>query len=591
MEKRSKRIIYFSLAFLVLALVVVAILDYSIFLKYFIVPMLSPFFPELAPFEASVSIDMSNTAPLINITKELFVCEDRTLLHFFNVSDNEGGPLALDISPKNPFFVLPFSIPKDITKKIFEARIISLGSLGKSHVDRNLGYKLYQEILSVIDGDLSAIDGELSDFKQVNITVIEINHAPNISRIGVQTIWTHGDNGTFNYQVKVNDIEDGNQDSGNLIFNLTFLNNGRLFNVSRNGTMSFNVSKELNLSEINVPATYNISVCVKDSGLRAAHARIMLECGQDGSAFEACENFSLTITDENRAPVIVENYPRNLNLSVKGETILYFNITDYDADGTIPDTYWYVDNNFIEYDEGDNSDEFNYSFGCGVSGNHKVKVEVTDGLLNNSLEWNLTVEGVACPEQVSSGGWGGGGSAIKKCDEKWVCLNWNVCQNAQSSLELGLLSGDDYRDIKELCRLDFFGDNCGFHIRECYDSSFCNTSIKRPEKIGHCYFVLNPSCSDRIKNCHDGDCEVLVDCGGPCAPCPTCSDSVQNQGEEGIDCGGPCPLKCPEKTSVLKNFKMQYILLFVLILLFIIIVVELIRIWREKRKMKNMRME
>jgi len=48
------------------------------------------------------------------------------------------------------------------------------------------------------------------------------------------------------------------------------------------------------------------------------------------------------------------------------------------------------------------------------------------------------------------------------------------------------------------------------------------------------------SCYDGIKNCHHGLCEEDVDCGGPCEPCPSCSDGIQNQGEEGIDCGGPC---------------------------------------------------
>ncbi len=46
-----------------------------------------------------------------------------------------------------------------------------------------------------------------------------------------------------------------------------------------------------------------------------------------------------------------------------------------------------------------------------------------------------------------------------------------------------------------------------------------------------------PTCNDGIQN----QGETGIDCGGPCAPCVTCSDGIQNQGEEGIDCGGPCP--------------------------------------------------
>ncbi|RLI92741.1 MAG: hypothetical protein DRO92_04890, partial [Candidatus Altiarchaeales archaeon] len=51
--------------------------------------------------------------------------------------------------------------------------------------------------------------------------------------------------------------------------------------------------------------------------------------------------------------------------------------------------------------------------------------------------------------------------------------------------------------------------------------------------------IKKATCFDNLKNCHDGGCEEGIDCGGPCKPCPSCSDGIQNQGEEGVDCGGP----------------------------------------------------
>ncbi|RLI92784.1 MAG: hypothetical protein DRO92_04855, partial [Candidatus Altiarchaeales archaeon] len=54
------------------------------------------------------------------------------------------------------------------------------------------------------------------------------------------------------------------------------------------------------------------------------------------------------------------------------------------------------------------------------------------------------------------------------------------------------------------------------------------------------------------KNCHDEGCEEGIDCGGPCKPCPSCSDGIQNQGEEGIDCGGPCK-PCPSCSDGIQN--------------------------------------
>ncbi|OYT41540.1 MAG: hypothetical protein B6U86_02040, partial [Candidatus Altiarchaeales archaeon ex4484_43] len=34
---------------------------------------------------------------------------------------------------------------------------------------------------------------------------------------------------------------------------------------------------------------------------------------------------------------------------------------------------------------------------------------------------------------------------------------------------------------------------------------------------------------------------------------PTCSDGIQNQGEEGIDCGGPCPPCKIEQPDIVGN--------------------------------------
>jgi hypothetical protein len=49
------------------------------------------------------------------------------------------------------------------------------------------------------------------------------------------------------------------------------------------------------------------------------------------------------------------------------------------------------------------------------------------------------------------------------------------------------------------------------------------------------------TCSDGIKN----QTETGIDCGGPCAVCPSCTDGIKNQGETDIDCGGPCTACAP----------------------------------------------
>ncbi|MBA3064448.1 hypothetical protein FP803_03340, partial [Candidatus Woesearchaeota archaeon] len=106
---------------------------------------------------------------------------------------------------------------------------------------------------------------------------------------------------------------------------------------------------------------------------------------------------------------------------------------------------------------------------------------------------------------------GGGGAGII-CEELWECSEWGKCLPS------------------------------GIQIRICKDLTDCGTEFRKPFESMDCEYV--GTCSDLIKNCHNGLCEEGVDCGGPCKPCPTCFDGIQNQGEEGIDCGGPCK-PCP----------------------------------------------
>ena len=58
---------------------------------------------------------------------------------------------------------------------------------------------------------------------------------------------------------------------------------------------------------------------------------------------------------------------------------------------------------------------------------------------------------------------------------------------------------------------------------------------------------VEPTCDDGVQN---GD-EEGEDCGGSCEQVceddpvePTCEDEIQNGGEEGVDCGGPCDQAC-----------------------------------------------
>jgi hypothetical protein len=511
-------------------------------------------------------VNVSNSNPIIeNFSNEIFVCEKEYISYYFNITDVDEDVLTLDISPRNPFYIA-FSSVVNLTMSTYE---IFSGILNKEDAGGvNIGSKTYPEIITATD-DVS------SDSKDINITVIEVNNAPEITNIGVQTIWSRGDNSSFNYQVQVLDIEDGNQTSGNFNFSVIF-SGQTLFNINSSGYINFTG----NSSYLGV---HNVSVCVEDLGIINPHENISL-CGQDGSSITSCNNFSLTVTNENRAPNITSYYPINLSFDAEGDDTLYFNVSEYDSDGTIPDVYWYVDDILEEYDSGGSlADDFSYIFGCGISGMHFIEVVITDGELNDSVQWNVTVNPVACVLGVSAGV--GGGGSVVECIPKWACEEWPQCNNLDTGVGLVKISLEYEFLIRERCSFFNWSNNfCGYQVRECKDVNFCRSNLTMPGLIKECYYTKNPTCEDNILNCHDDSCEVLVDCGGPCKACETCSDGIKNQNEKEIDCGGSCP-QCV--STELPSFRQMIWFVYVSLAIFLILLTLIIRAFARSRKAKQ----
>mgnify|MGYP006272875685 CR=1 FL=1 len=93
------------------------------------------------------------------------------------------------------------------------------------------------------------------------------------------------------------------------------------------------------------------------------------------------------------------------------------------------------------------------------------------------------------------------------------------------------------------------GVDCGGPCRSCESSSGSSKSFETSTSSSHGFAPGPGSCTDSKKNCHSGECEEGIDCGGPCGPCASCSDNIQNchhlknskiACEKGVDCGGPC---------------------------------------------------
>ncbi len=521
-------------------------------------------------------IQVPNSAPILdNITSPLYACEDSAFSHSFKVNDLDENALTLDLFPKDPFFVYPYSVGEHIPP--FYSSIISAGNLRKSHVGS------HNETLSVTDGSLS-------DFKNFTIDVIEINHYPNISEVGVQTVWDKGDNRRLYLDFWASDIEDGNESSNNLTYNISFANEEAFFSIDfSKGIINWIASPIYD-------GVHNLTVCVIDQGLANPHANISL-CNSTGASLAKCVNFSLTVTDENRAPYYVSYLPASLNFTVHHSYNLSFFVDVKDPDGTIPDIYWYVDDlKGKNRTSGMSNGTFDYNFSCSQGGYHQIKNEITDGLLNASVNWTIFVDTFDCvPAQPAqpggTGGGGGGDSGGPTCEDQWVCKDWSTCQNLEFSYLVGNITDKDYADITTLCSiLGLNTADCGFQVRDCNDLNSCMRG-ERPSQIQACIYSRFPSCNDGIKNCHLSGCELLTDCGGPCLPCPSCSDGRQNQGEAGVDCGGPCPFICDLTDVSPKKIKFNYTLIFLTLLILIvaiIIVMKVIQIIKMRKEAKNL---
>ncbi|MFH1425288.1 MAG: hypothetical protein ABIG28_00975 [archaeon] len=496
--------------------------------------------------EAFFSPELNAPPKLAQIDEEIFVCEGSALSHTINARDTEEDSIEFDIYPKykDPFFIRKTSS----TEEIISAELYS-ADLTKSEAG-----KTYREMVFVSDG-------QFADSANTEVTVIEINNPPQIEKIGAHTILVGQ---TFFKQFFAEDEE-----SAELSFTREFISGEELFDISSTGTVEF-------APDDSQTGNYRVNICVTDEKLPSPHQKINL-CNQDGSSQTACEEFQLTIVEKNRPPTISSSTPEKKEITVSGNEKINFKITNFDPDETIPDASWYVDKSLIASNSNKETNEFTHTFDCSEGGAHTVRAEITDGLLTDSVQWNINVKSAGCLV-----------SKPKYCEEKWACYDWDVCQNTELSFKEKKFTDEDYQNIKEECSQSNWGnDDCGVKVRQCFDLNNCGTFSNKLREISACYFVLSPSCSDKIRNCHDGGCEFLTDCGGPCADCPTCSDKTKNQDEDGIDCGGPCLNQCPEQIPLIKKTSTKYIMYSIFILAMAIVAILVIRIIKMKKELET----
>jgi hypothetical protein len=214
-----------------------------------------------------------DTNEIENLSGAYYACEGSSLSSKFNVTSFFASEVTITISPsdsQNPFVTSPTSASGNGTHSI---EILSIGALTKSVVG------MHVENISLVKS------GICKDSKITNISVLEINNAPVLSDIPAQTALAGN---LFSYTATVADSEDGNQASGNLTFNSTFLSGSTLFSVDNTtGNVLFTPSS----GQI---GSYVVQICVADKGFNATSLSSAY-CNATNASLSMCKNMALTV--------------------------------------------------------------------------------------------------------------------------------------------------------------------------------------------------------------------------------------------------------------------------------------------------------
>ncbi|MDO8739950.1 MAG: LamG-like jellyroll fold domain-containing protein [Candidatus Woesearchaeota archaeon] len=199
---------------------------------------------------------------------------------------------------------------------------------------------------------ITVSDGLLSSSTNVNVKITAVNDPPILAPIGSLTAIIRQ---PFNKTITAVDEENNP---------LTFSANTALFSIS-NGTISFTPTAAQN-------GTYSINFSVSDGQLTDY------------------EIVSFSIVETNRPPVISNFTPINTTINTTKGTMLFFNFSAYDPDGTTPSQKWLKD------DTATLSTESSLLYNA-TSGMHTIKLVITDGIAEISQAWNISASYINNP--------------------------------------------------------------------------------------------------------------------------------------------------------------------------------------------------
>ena len=442
------------------------------------------------PHIFNFSVANINDMPILDyIPTPQYSCEDAVFYYDANASDDD--LLIPNTTEKLYFYNSPvtlFIINEDTGEIIFEPSNNDVGN----HTT-----------------EIYVTDEENYTSQDVDFVVIPVNDEPLFDPVlSPQTVRV---NQTLYFICTAYDEEDGSNADGNLTFNSSFEGNVTVFEVNETtGVVNYT-------AQDNETGNYNVTICATDQGIPEPENSSF--CGNNHFPKTDCDTFTLSVLEVNNPPEIISYYPNNTETLIIEETeSIYFNVSATDPDNTTLTIYWYANNILKDSHFGD-EDEYTFSTTYGDAGDYIIMVVATDGEDNDSVSWNVTVLPKELP--VTPSGAAGGGERL--CKEMWRCTMWAECQNISELLDF--LPAGHYKYWADKCSRLMIGEKisfwqCGIQTRSCVDFAKCNTFAEKPSELMACVLVPPPSCFDKIRNCHHGACEILVDCGGPCKPCP-----------------------------------------------------------------------
>ena len=139
-----------------------------------------------------------------------------------------------------------------------------------------------------------------------------------------------------------------------------------------------------NKAQIEVGQTFNYNADFNSSGVHIIKVVV-----SDGKANDT-KTWTLTVTNVNRAPVLVSTDPLNADISVIESGFKVFGATASDPDGDNLTATWTLDS-AVKSKQNGTTVQFNYTPDFNANGTHTLKVNFNDGNLFVDFTWTIIV--------------------------------------------------------------------------------------------------------------------------------------------------------------------------------------------------------